>query len=405
MPKVGRPLSGRANDRKGQDHFQTPDTTVLTHHCTASSLYACSSLLIFGSVPTCDATLQVHDVERSVESALATNNAPNVSAPLKTKVGVTLFLSFVLSAFVTSASAADYPSRPIRLIVPFAAGGGNDTVARLVSQRLSVGLGQPVVVDNRPGAGGVVGAELAARAAPDGYTLFLGGVGSHAINPSLQAHLPYDPIKDFAPVSLLASAPLILVTHPSLPVTSVRELIALARARPGQLNYATNGNGSSSHLAAAMFSSQAGIDMVHIPYKGLSPALTDLLSGQVQLMFSSVVAILPHIRAGKLKALGVSGSKRLSLMPELPTIAESGLTGYQMSSWYGILAPAGAPPEFVHRLHAEIVKVLDEPEVRKAFADEGADAVGDSPEEFASFIRSEIERLGALIKASAIPMQ
>jgi tripartite-type tricarboxylate transporter receptor subunit TctC len=329
----------------------------------------------------------------------------DVSAPLKTKGGVTFFLSLVLSALVTSASAADYPSRPIRLIVPFAAGGGNDTVARLVSQRLSVGLGQPLVVDNRPGAGGVVGAELAARATPDGYTLFLGGVGSHAINPSLHAHLPYDPIKDFAPVSLLASAPLILVVHPSVPVTSVKELIALARARPGQLNYATNGNGSSSNLAAAMFSSLAGIDMVHIPYKGLSPALTDLLSGQVQLMFSSVVAILPHVQAGKLRALGVSGTKRLSLMPELPTIAESGLTGYQTSSWYGILAPAGTPPEFVRRLHAEIVKVLGEPEVRKALADEGADAVGDSPEEFASFIRSEIERLGALIKASAIPLQ
>src|SRR5712692_6831258 len=269
---------------------------------------------------------------------------------------------FAALSFAAVVLAQGYPSKPIRLIVPFAAGGGNDNVARLVGKRLSDGLGQQIIIDNRPGAGGVVGAELAAKSAPDGYTLFLGGVGSHAINPNLHERLLYDPIRDFAPVILLASAPLILVLHPSVPADSIREFIALARAKPDQLNYASNGNGSSSHLAAVMFDSMAGVDMVHVPYKGLSPALTDLLSGRVQLMFSSVVAILPHIKAGKLRGLAVTGSRRLASMPNLPTIAESGLPGYEASSWYGVLAPAGTPREIVARLNAELVKALEQPE-------------------------------------------
>jgi tripartite-type tricarboxylate transporter receptor subunit TctC len=300
---------------------------------------------------------------------------------------------------------AAYPDHPIHLIVPFAAGGGNDTVARLVSEGLATELGQAVVVDNRPGAGGVVGAEAAARAPADGYTLFLGGVGSHAINPNLHAHLPYDPIKDFAPISLIASAPLILVVHPSVPVHSVRELIALAKAQPGKLNYASNGNGSSSHLAAVMFASMAGVDMVHVPYKGLAPALTDLLSGRVQLMFSSVVAIVPHVKDGKLRALAVSSRQRLPLLPDLPTIAEAGVPGYQSSSWYGILAPAGTPPDAVAKLNAALVKVIARPDVRDALAKEGADPVGDSPEQFGAFIKAEKERLGDLIRRAKVPMQ
>jgi len=314
-----------------------------------------------------------------------------------------LVASWLLLA--ATAFAADYPARPIHLIVPFAPGGGNDTIARLVGDKLGAELGQPVVIDNRPGAGGVVGAEAAARAAPDGYTLFLGGVGSHAINPNLHAHLSYDPIKDFAPITLVASAPLILVVHPSVPAHDVRELVALAKAKPGSLNYASNGNGSSSHLAAVMFSSMTGVDMVHVPYKGLSPALTDLLSGQVQLMFSSVVAILPHVKAGKLRALAVSGKDRLSLMPELPTIAESGVPGYQSSSWYGILAPAGTPPDIVSRLNAALVKVVGQRDVREALAKEGADAVGNSPEAFGAFIQAEKQRLGEVIRTAKLPMQ
>ena len=303
------------------------------------------------------------------------------------------------------ACAADYPTRAIHLIVPFAPGGGNDTVARLVSDGVTAELGQPVVVENRPGAGGVVGAEAVARAPADGYTLFLGGVGSHAINPNLHAHLSYDPIRDFAPITLVASAPLVLVVHPSVPAKSVRELVALAKAQPGHLNYASNGNGSSSHLAAVMFDSMTGADMVHVPYKGLSPALTDLLSGQVQLMFSSVVAILPHVKAGKLRALAVSSPARMALLPDLPTIAESGVPGYESSSWYGILAPAGTPPEVVKRLNAALVKVIAQPAFRDALAREGAEPVGNSPEAFGAFIKAEKERLGDVIRQAKLPMQ
>jgi tripartite-type tricarboxylate transporter receptor subunit TctC len=312
----------------------------------------------------------------------------------------------LLAAFLAEpAFAQGYPNKPIRLIVPFAAGGGNDNVARLVGKRLADGLGQPVLVDNRPGAGGVVGAELAAKSAPDGYTLFLGGVGSHAINPNLHEKLPYDPIKDFAPVALLAQAPLILVVHPSVPARDIADFIAYARANPGRLNFASNGNGSSSQLAAVMFDSMAGVDMVHVPYKGLAPALSDLLSGQVQLMFSSVVAILPHIKAGKLRALAVTGTKRLASMPELPTIAESGLPGYEASSWYGILAPAGTPRDIVARLNAELGRALEQPEVRNSLLAEGAEPIGGSPERFAVHIRSEKERLGKLIRDAHIRLE
>jgi len=306
------------------------------------------------------------------------------------------------SLLATAALAQSYPAKPIRLIVPFAAGGGNDNVARLVGKHLSDSLGQPLVIDNRPGAGGVLGAELAAKAVPDGYTLFLGGVGSHAVNPNLNVSLPYDPIRDFAPVALLAQAPLVLVVHPSVPADSITAFVALARSRPGQLNYASNGNGSSSHLAAVMFDSMTGVDMVHVPYKGLSPALTDLLSGRVQLMFSSVVAILPHIKAGKLRGLAVTGSRRLASMPNLPTIAESGLPGYEASSWYGVLAPAGTPREIVARLNAELVKALEQPEVRTSLLAEGAEPIGGSPEQFAAHIRSEMERLGKMIREAKI---
>jgi len=306
------------------------------------------------------------------------------------------------SLLATAALAQSYPAKPIRLIVPFAAGGGNDNVARLVGKHLSDSLGQQLVIDNRPGAGGVLGAELAAKAVPDGYTLFLGGVGSHAVNPNLNVSLPYDPIRDFAPVALLAQAPLVLVVHPSVSADSFTAFVALARSRPGQLNYASNGNGSSSHLAAVMFDSMTGVDMVHVPYKGLSPALTDLLSGRVQLMFSSVVAILPHIKAGKLRGLAVTGSRRLASMPNLPTIAESGLPGYEASSWYGVLAPAGTPREIVARLNAELVKALAQPEVRTSLLAEGAEPIGGSPEQFAAHIRSEMERLGKLIREAKI---
>ena len=316
------------------------------------------------------------------------------------------FVVAAIAAFLSfSAAAQSYPSKPIRLIVPFAAGGGNDNIARLVGKRLTDSVGQPLVIDNRPGAGGVLGAELAAKAAPDGYTLFLGGVGSHAVNPNLIEKLPYDPIKDFAPVILLAQAPLILVVHPSVPARTFAEFVAYARNNPGKLNFASNGNGSSSQLAAVMFDSMAGAEMVHVPYKGLAPALTDLLSGQVQLMFSSVVAILPHIKAGKLRALAVTGAGRLPSLPEVPTIAESGFPGYEASSWYGILAPAGTPRDIVTKLNAELSKALAQPEVRNSLLADGAEPVGGTPENFAAYIRSEKERMGKLIRDAKIRLE
>ena len=314
-------------------------------------------------------------------------------------------LVVLLLAGAAPAWAQDYPRKPVKLIVPFAPGGGNDTVARAIALQLSAHFGQQVIVDNRAGAGGMVGAELAARAAPDGYTLFLGGVGSHAVNPNLHAKLPYDPVRDFAPITLIASAPSVLVVHPSVPAANIGEFTALAKAQPGKLNYASNGNGSSAQLAAVLYESMAGVQMVHVPYKGLSPALVDLLAGEVQAMFSSIVAIVPHIRAGRLRALAVTGKKRSALLPAVPTLAESGLPGYEAGSWYGILAPAGTPRAIVARLHDEILKVLNQPEVRERLAGEGAEAIGSTPEEFAAHIGAELSRMAALVRSARIRME
>jgi tripartite-type tricarboxylate transporter receptor subunit TctC len=306
---------------------------------------------------------------------------------------------------VVSAYAQDYPRRPVRLIVPFPPGGGNDIVARAVAQELGKSLGQQFVVDNRAGAGGAIGAELAARSPADGYTLFLGGVGSHVVNPSLHAKLSYDPIRDFAPVTLIASAPSVLVVNPSLQATSVAEFTALAKANPGRLNYASNGNGSSAQLAAVLYESMAGVRMVHVPYKGVAPALVDLVSGEVQLMFGTLVAILPHIKAGRLRALAVTGRNRSVLLPEVPTLAESGLPGYEAGSWYGILAPAGTPGAIVARLNAEINNAIRQPEVRERLAAEGAEVIGGTPEEFAVHIRSELARMKKLVREGGLRVE
>src|SRR6185295_13562447 len=283
-----------------------------------------------------------------------------------------------------AALAQDYPAKPLRLVVPFPPGGGNDTVARVIAQRMSPALGQPVVVDNRPGAGGSVGAEAVAKAPADGYTLFLAGVGSHAVNPNLHPKLPYDPVKDFAPITLIASAPSVLVVNPSIPARNVAEFTAYARANPGKLNYASNGNGSAAQLAATMYESMAGVRMVHVPYKGIAPALTDLLNGEVQLMFGTIVALVPHLQAGKLRALAVTSRKRSVLLPDVPTLAESGLPDYQAGSWYGVLAPAGTQRPIIERLHGTIVKALQQPDVAQRLAAEGAEVIGSTPEEFAA---------------------
>ena len=314
-------------------------------------------------------------------------------------------LFLVTLAGTLPACAQEYPRKAIRLIVPFAPGGGNDTVARAIAQSAGTSLGQPVVVDNRAGAGGMLGAELAARAPPDGYTLFLGGVGSHAINPNLHAKLPYDPVKDFAPITLIASAPSVLVVNPSLPARTLAEFTALAKASPGRINYASNGNGSSAQLAAVLYESMAGVQMVHVPYKGLAPALVDLLAGEVQAMFSSVVAIVPNIKAGRLRALAVTGKRRAALLPEVPTLDESGVPGYEAGSWYGILAPAGTPQAVVAKLHEAIVRALAQPEVRERLVSEGAEVIGSTPEAFAAHITAELARMGKLIRDAGIRME
>src|SRR5438067_3488101 len=314
-------------------------------------------------------------------------------------------IAMALFSIALLAQAQSYPTKPIHLIVPFPPGGGNDTVARAIAQQLGPDLGQPMVIDNRPGAGGSVGAELAAKAPPDGYTLFLAGVGSHAVNPNVHAKLPYDPVKDFAPITLLASAPSVLVVNPAVPARTIAEFTAYARANPGKLNYASNGAGSAAQLAAAMYETMAGVRMVHVPYKGIAPAMTDLMSGEVQLMFGTVVALVPHIQAGKLRALAVTSRKRSPLLPDLPTIAESGLADYEAGSWYGILAPAGTPREVIGRLHGAIVKALKEPEVSKRLAAEGAEVIGSTPDEFAAHITAEIARVGAVVRAAGIRIE
>ena len=320
-----------------------------------------------------------------------------------------MFLDFVRFTFAAlvlalpvASHAQSYPAKPLRLIVPFAPGGGNDTIARAIAAQMSGSMGQQVVVDNRAGAGGVIGAEAAARAPADGYTLFLGGVGSHAVNPTLMPNLPYDAVKDFSPVSLIASAPSVLVVNPGVNARTVAELTAIAKASPGKLNYATNGNGSSSHLATLLYESMAGIQMTHVPYKGFAPALTDILGGQVQLMMNSIVALAPQIKAGKVRALAVSSKTRSSVLPDVPTMSEAGVTGYEAGSWYGILVPAGTPRDIVQRLNAEIVRAVKQPDVRERLAAEGADSIGSTPEEFAAHIKIEMARLGKVIREAKL---
>jgi len=314
-----------------------------------------------------------------------------------------LFLCVAGLSHAQSNSA--YPAKPIHLIVPFPPGGGNDTVARAIAQQISPELGQAVVIDNRPGAGGSVGAELAAKAPPDGYTLFLAGVGSHVVNPNLHKKLGYDPLKDFAPITLIASAPSVLVVNPKVPAQNIAEFTAYARAHPGVLNYASNGNGSAAQLAAAMYESMAGVKMVHVPYKGIAPAMTDLMGGEVQLMFGTVVALVPHIQSGKLRALAVTGKKRSALLPEIPTLRESGLPEYEAGSWYGIEAPAGTPRAIIDQLNAVMVKALKQPEVARRLALDGAEVIGSTPEEFGAHIKSELERVAKVVRAAGIQIE
>lgn len=316
------------------------------------------------------------------------------------------FLSLALSLMPGApAFAQTYPSKPIRFIVPFPPGGGNDTIARLIGQKLTAATAQQVIVDNRPGAGGTIGAEAAARSAADGYTMFLAGVATHGINPNLRKKLSYDPVKDFDAVSLVASAPLLVVVHPSLPVKSVKDLIALAKSKPEQINYASNGAGGSSHLAVELFSMMTGAKMVHIPYKGLSPALTELISGQVQVMFSSAVAMLPQVKAGRLRAIAMTGSKRSRAIPEVPTVAEAGVPGYETGSWYGIVVPAGTPRAAIDRLSKEVITIVHSADITNRLNEEAVIPVGSTPEEFSAYIKKELARWAKVIKSTGIALE
>ena len=308
--------------------------------------------------------------------------------------------AFLASSPRAAAQPSAYPNRPIRFIVPLPAGGGADIVARIISERLTKSLGQQVLVDNRPGGGTVIGADLAAKAPPDGYTLLLGTATTHAINASLVRKLPYDPIKDFSPITLVAVLPQIIVSHPSLPVASLKEFIALARKRPGEIFFASTGNGSANHLGGEMLNAVAGLKNVHVPYKGAAPALTDLLAGQVQFMFTTIPPALPHVRSGRLRALAVANAKRSSLLPDLPTTAENGAPGVEASSWNGVLAPAGTPRDIIARLHAEIGAVMKLPGVSDRLASAGVEPMLTTPEEFAAYIDSETARYAKVVRSS-----
>ncbi len=293
-----------------------------------------------------------------------------------------------------------YPAKPIRMIVPFPPGGINDFAARSVSIKLGEAFGQSVVIDNRSGAGGIIGTELAARSAPDGYTLSIGSVATHAINQSLHKKLPYDVLRDFAPITNILNAPNLVVVHPSLPVHSVKELIALARSRPGQINYGSAGSGTSTHLSVELFKQMTGVNMVHVPYKGAGPSVTDLVGGQISVIFASMPSALTLAKAGRLRALAVTGRNRSPSVPELPSVAEAGVPGYEFSGWVGIFAPAGTPPEIVARLHAETLKILRLPETRERFFSQGVEAGGMPPQEFSAFVKTEIAKWEKVVKFS-----
>jgi len=316
-----------------------------------------------------------------------------------------LLLIAAMFAAVPSVVAQPYPSRPVRVIVAFTAGGTTDILARGIGTQLAEKLGQPFVVENRPGAGGNLGTELAVKAAPDGYTLIVNSVGPIAVNPTLYRKLGYNPLTDLVPIVQIAEVPNVLVVHPSLPVKSVEEFVAYAKANPGKLNYASNGNGSSAQLAAVLYESMAGVRMMHVPYKGVAAALVDVMSGEVQLMFGTLVAIIPHIKAGRLRALAVTGRQRSPLLPDVPTLAESGLPGYEAGSWYGILAPAGTPGAIVARLNAEINNAIHQPEVRERLAAEGAEVLGGTPGDFASHIKAELSRMKKLVRDGGLKVE
>ena len=318
--------------------------------------------------------------------------------------GIAIAVLIAAPIVCANAFAQTYPVRPIRIVVPQSAGGSTDLAARIVTQRLDDALKQPLVVDNRPGAGSINGTDIVAKAAPDGYTL-LAIAASLTITPNLRKKLPFDPVHDLAPISQLVILPHVLVVHPAVPAKSVKEFIALLKAKPGQINCAISGIGTSTHLALEQFMYMTGTKMLAVPYKGGSPGVTALLGGQVQAYFATISTALPHIRSGKLRALAVTSAKRSSVAPELPTIAEAGVPGYEHSSWVGVLAPAKTPRAVIEKLHVEIVKIVHSPEAKKLFLRDGLEPVGDSPAEFAAIIKAEMAKWQKLVKSAGIPVE
>ncbi|MBI3373915.1 MAG: tripartite tricarboxylate transporter substrate binding protein [Betaproteobacteria bacterium] len=305
-----------------------------------------------------------------------------------------------LFAWAPAAVAQPYPAKPIRIVVPFPAGGIADIYARIIGNRLTETWAQPVVIENRTGAGGNIAAELVAKSPPDGYSLVMGSLGTHAVNVTLFSKLPYDPVRDFAPIAQVLEAESLLVVHPSVPVQSVPELIAHARTFPGKLTFASAGMGTASHLAGELFKSMAKLEMTHVPYKGNVPAITDLLAGQTSLIFATMPTVLPHAKAGKLRALATIGAVRSAAAPELPTVAEAALPGFEVTNWIGLFAPAGTSAEIVHRLNAEVMRLMQSPEIQARTLGEGARSSPNTPEQFSAFVKAEIAKWAPVVRAS-----
>jgi len=313
---------------------------------------------------------------------------------------ICLLLALACAGTALAAAGSDYPRRPIRMIVAFSPGGGTDITARIAAQGIGEGLGQTVIVDNRPGSGGIIGTQMAARAQPDGYTLITGGTGSHAINPALYPDLPYDPVRDFAPVSLVASTPYLMVVTNALPAKSVREFISVAKADPGRLNMASSGAGGMPHLAGELFQLMAGVKLTHVPYKGTGAVFPDLISGQVQVTFGDLIAAFPHVKGGRLRALAITSPRRVASLPEVPTVAEAGVPGYEAVGWFGVFAPAGTPGPIVDLLQGAIARYLARPEARDRLAGLGADVVASRPAAFAAVLKADIARWAKVVRES-----
>ncbi len=313
---------------------------------------------------------------------------------------IAIVAGVALATVCNFAAAQAWPAKPIKYVVPFAAGGTTDILARTISEKLSMALGVPVIVENKPGAGGGLGAAEVAKAPPDGYTIMGGTISTHAINATLYKSLPYDPVKDFAAITLIARVPNMLVINNDIPAKDVPELIALMKANPGKWSFASSGNGTSQHLSGELFKGMAGVDMQHIPYKGSPPALTDVMGGQVNMTFDNITTAWPLAKGGKLRALAVTTAKRSPISPDVPTLSEAGLAGYEIGSWQGVFAPAGTPPDIVKRLNTEIVKIINSPDVQKKLLELGAEPVANSPEEFSALVKTEVVKWGDVVRKS-----